>query len=216
MKRNCVNYFSSIKFTLIDLLIVTSIIGILTTLLTPSLAGARDQAKKTVCINNLKQAGIDIFSYASDDDGFLCTNVFINTLAGNPIWGVDSDGDSEYLGEFNGGVSGYLVPYLGDEGLAYNCPGSEHMNDFGDRPQFTSRQGVYTGFSSYQYSVRKIDNNHITGVWDQWLGSAISWTDVNMTPILMDPVKDMSIWGGTWDNTDSVIHGNSGTLPILI
>ena len=42
-------------FTLIELLIVIAIIGILVTLLMPSLAGARETARRAVCMSNQKQ-----------------------------------------------------------------------------------------------------------------------------------------------------------------
>ena len=45
------------SFTLIELLIVVAIIGILVSILMPSLANAREKAKLVVCLSNTKQIG---------------------------------------------------------------------------------------------------------------------------------------------------------------
>lgn len=42
-------------FTLVELLIVITVIGILAAMLLPALNRTRDQGHRTVCINNLKQ-----------------------------------------------------------------------------------------------------------------------------------------------------------------
>ncbi len=51
------------KFTLIELLIVVAIIGILVSLLLPSLAKSREKTKRAVCISNQRQIGIALSSY---------------------------------------------------------------------------------------------------------------------------------------------------------
>ena len=56
------------KFTLIELLVVVAIIGILASLLLPSLGRARRSAQIAVCISQLKQTNIGLVGYLDDND----------------------------------------------------------------------------------------------------------------------------------------------------
>ena len=89
-------------FTLIELLVVIAIIAILASMLLPALARAKDAAKKTKCINNLKNMGLAMFMYADDYDDDLPRG---NTIQQQRSWLFD------------------FMPYLpegGDEGEQNN------------------------------------------------------------------------------------------------
>ncbi len=58
-----------LRFTLIELLVVISIIMILAAILLPVLGRVREQARRVVCLNNLRQSGMAIPMYAEEHNG---------------------------------------------------------------------------------------------------------------------------------------------------
>lgn len=75
-------------FTLIELLVVIAIIAVLIALLLPAVQAAREAARRAQCVNNLKQIGLGLHNYVSQNNCFppLAGNMWRDGPA-NPGWG---------------------------------------------------------------------------------------------------------------------------------
>lgn len=73
-----------IGFTLIELLVVIAIIAILAAILFPVFARAREQARRSVCVSNVKQLGMAWMMYVQDHDEKFPPNNSTNVTASNP------------------------------------------------------------------------------------------------------------------------------------
>jgi len=99
-------------FTLVELLVVIAIIGILVALLLPAVQAAREAARRTQCINHLKQMGLAVHNFHNVHGGIPPGRL---TRFGHMTW------------------SGLLLPFLESENLqdlldttqSYYCQNSE-------------------------------------------------------------------------------------------
>lgn len=99
-------------FTLIELLVVIAIIAILAAILFPVFAQAKEAAKKSSCISNLKQLGTGFALYEGDNDDALP-----NAFFGPP--GAKSDGGWIYYGRFPANLAGTGDSFVPSRGSLY-------------------------------------------------------------------------------------------------
>jgi prepilin-type N-terminal cleavage/methylation domain-containing protein len=65
--KNSLQFRPLLAFTLVELLVVITIIGILAALLLPTLAGAKEKARRAACKNNMRQFTLGVHLYANDN-----------------------------------------------------------------------------------------------------------------------------------------------------
>ena len=93
-------------FTLVELLVVITIIGVLIALLLPAVQAAREAARRMQCLNNLKQIGLALHNYATANMVFppgFCIKPGTTLSGNNGSWSIH----------------GRLLPYL-EQAQAYN------------------------------------------------------------------------------------------------
>ncbi|MCM8530843.1 MAG: hypothetical protein NE330_06765 [Lentisphaeraceae bacterium] len=108
------------KLTLLELLIIIAIIGILLSLLLPSLSKSREKVKRAVCLSNLSQSHIANMAYAANSENII--------PPGNAVLDPAQGVDSVYRFATNmafGAALPYHTGYTDTPNYLY-CPSWEH------------------------------------------------------------------------------------------
>ena len=123
-------------FTLIELLVVIAIIAILAAILFPVFAQAKEAAKKTVCLSNMKELGLAFQMYGGDNDDNFPAPITNYTKNSDPNWIPPTwvAGDPHRTDKFVD--AGGIYPYVKQRNNAgaqnmYGCPNATRHPDNG-------------------------------------------------------------------------------------
>jgi len=144
-------------FTLVELLVVIAIIAILAALLLPVLSAAKARARRTVCLNNLKQINLATRMYAEDNhDAIVLPSGFVSTKTDYQVY-------KEYVKSY----ASYTGKPSPSEKL-FTCPADTFYYTFGGGTGQYHNLGLcqetFTDFTSYAFNGGNRNGTNAPGI----------------------------------------------------
>jgi prepilin-type N-terminal cleavage/methylation domain-containing protein/prepilin-type processing-associated H-X9-DG protein len=129
-------------FTLIELLVVIAIIAILAAILFPVFARAREQARKTVSLSNVKQIILGATMYSQDYD----ENVM-------PAWLCNSGRDAGCPDSDINFWMTFVQPYIKNKQL-FKCPSADELPDWAPERGYQTSYGHNHDKLGWDFSIK--------------------------------------------------------------
>jgi len=210
-------------FTLVELLVVISIIAMLISLLLPALGAAREAARRIACLSNQRQVGIAASTYAADFDnqiGYQADDPHGNTRWRTFILTTHPGSEPLYFGQWI--RSGSLA------GGAVQCPSFEYRSSWNEAAYGTGgwRRERVRGWSSgaaASGSNWTADYGFNSGLIAPFAAAGTPWrktldaSGMSRPPHRYDELRsewplaaDLRVYASNWHGYMSRNHGDDG------